>query len=779
MNCLGQSKMLDSLISELNGIDPSDSSYVDLANEIAFNYILVEPGQTMYYTKIAFDVANKIGYKKGKIRALTNMGNSYLNVGLPDQALSHYLYALSSDAEQFPYEFVRLHNNIGEVFRRQELYDSSFKYFSKALGLVRENFASVKPVIILSNLGEVSLKQKEVAAARRYFYDCLTNSMSTNHQVGVGYGYFGLAECYAQEMRLDSAIAFQRRSIAVRKESNHQRGLIQSFMRMGQYYEGINADSSVLHWKKAVSLAENAMAFDLLNDTYEIFYNFYLSKNEVAKAAFYLQKNQVLGDSLMRAEYSNKVLQIEAAIKSELLSNENQTLREEQARLILSSRSTLILIVSLALLVIGGLTYYFLNSRRKQEISAVKNDKDFTETLLSLSGLINRSDFDFEEFINQLLRNSRRVLNCDRATYWQHNTNSNRMELKSINEEKATEEVPTLSFEMSDYKFLEELFARSSAVDDLSKNEKFSILYNDYFKPAKIKSLLNSFITIDAQLYGFISFAMRNDIIRSWNNREELFVSSLNDLITIAIAKSRALKLEKEKGELISKLQIKNKSLQEFNNVVSHNLREPLTQIIGFSSLLRSDNIVENSKELAEHVTSAANKIDTVVKELSTVLNEDDPSESEFQNVILEKLVAEVSELFKSELDQREVAFALDLSEPEITTYKPFLVDILYHLLSNSLKFSDHTKKLTISIKSQLDGEGNVNLSFIDNGFGIDLEKFGEKAFKMYQRYHLDIAGRGIGLFIVRNRVVSLGGSISWMSEEGKGSTFIVNLPGY
>ena len=61
----------------------------------------------------------------------------------------------------------------------------------------------------------------------------------------------------------------------------------------------------------------------------------------------------------------------------------------------------------------------------------------------------------------------------------------------------------------------------------------------------------------------------------------------------------------------------------------------------------------------------------------------------------------------------------------------------------------------------------------------MDLEKFGDKIFKMYQRYHIDVEGRGIGLFIVKNRINVLNGIIDVASKEGEGTSFIITFPKY
>ena len=64
-----------------------------------------------------------------------------------------------------------------------------------------------------------------------------------------------------------------------------------------------------------------------------------------------------------------------------------------------------------------------------------------------------------------------------------------------------------------------------------------------------------------------------------------------------------------------------------------------------------------------------------------------------------------------------------------------------------------------------------------DNGIGIDLKQFGNKLFTLYQRFHLDVEGKGLGLYLVRTQVNALNGSIDVNSKPGQGATFTVSFP--
>ncbi|MFP5081839.1 ATP-binding protein [Pedobacter sp. JCM 36344] len=72
--------------------------------------------------------------------------------------------------------------------------------------------------------------------------------------------------------------------------------------------------------------------------------------------------------------------------------------------------------------------------------------------------------------------------------------------------------------------------------------------------------------------------------------------------------------------------------------------------------------------------------------------------------------------------------------------------------------------------------EGKIILEIKDNGIGIDLDVHGTKLFGMYKTFHENADARGIGLFITKNQVEALGGTISVNSEVGVGTTFRLSL---
>jgi signal transduction histidine kinase len=96
--------------------------------------------------------------------------------------------------------------------------------------------------------------------------------------------------------------------------------------------------------------------------------------------------------------------------------------------------------------------------------------------------------------------------------------------------------------------------------------------------------------------------------------------------------------------------------------------------------------------------------------------------------------------------------------------------------LSNAIKYRKQDQKLLISIHSEL-VDNVFKITFSDNGLGMDLIANPNKLFKPYSRFHADILGKGIGLYLVQSQIQMLGGTIKAESQVNVGTTFIITIP--
>jgi signal transduction histidine kinase len=104
-----------------------------------------------------------------------------------------------------------------------------------------------------------------------------------------------------------------------------------------------------------------------------------------------------------------------------------------------------------------------------------------------------------------------------------------------------------------------------------------------------------------------------------------------------------------------------------------------------------------------------------------------------------------------------------------------YLDSIIMNFMTNAIKYADLNKKSTLKISSwKVDNE--TVIQFLDNGLGIDLDKYGKHLFDLYKTFHNKSDSRGIGLHITKNQIEAMGGRIEVESKVGKGTTFRVYL---
>ena len=236
-------------------------------------------------------------------------------------------------------------------------------------------------------------------------------------------------------------------------------------------------------------------------------------------------------------------------------------------------------------------------------------------------------------------------------------------------------------------------------------------------------------------------------------------------------------KLETEKEHLIRELTQNNKDLKQFSYITSHNLRAPLSNLIGLLNLI--EDIPVDNPELQEIIagfTKSTHLLNETINDLvKVIIIKDNPS--------MQKEEVSLKEVFENVFSQ--LSFQIELHKPIIklkfdrvpllNTNKAYIESILLNLLTNSIKYKSENRKLKISIMAeQIDHQ--AILTFKDNGIGIDLERNRDKVFGLYQRFHNYPDSKGLGLYLVKSQVETMGGTISIDSEVNKGTTFTITF---
>ena len=235
---------------------------------------------------------------------------------------------------------------------------------------------------------------------------------------------------------------------------------------------------------------------------------------------------------------------------------------------------------------------------------------------------------------------------------------------------------------------------------------------------------------------------------------------------------------EKKMRRLSEDLIRHNRELHQFNYIVSHNLRAPVANIVGLVSLLEHmDHANENFPRVLQKLRETSSNLDTVIKDLDEILSLRDESSGGFhENVCIRSICEEVAHSLQDRIESAAATVQLDVpAEVCLQANRAYVYSIFHNLLSNSLKYRDPERPLSISVSYAREGKQHLIL-FRDNGKGIDLTKFGSHLFKLYGKLEKKTEGRGIGLYMVKAQVETLGGTIDVESTPGVGTTFYLRF---
>jgi PAS domain S-box-containing protein len=236
---------------------------------------------------------------------------------------------------------------------------------------------------------------------------------------------------------------------------------------------------------------------------------------------------------------------------------------------------------------------------------------------------------------------------------------------------------------------------------------------------------------------------------------------------------SRLHELNKNLQSYTEELIDSNKGLEQFSYIVSHNLRAPVANIIGLAELLSQHKFspAEN-EELLQGVLVNVKRLDDIVSDLNTILQVKREVSENREPVEMQQLVDNIRSSIYNIIERENVEIRTDFSAlNKIITLRSYLHSIFYNLIINSIKYRQKDIDPVIKIKSEVIN-GEMIISFQDNGLGIDLKKKGKHLFGLYKRFHHHVEGKGMGLFMVKTQVEMLGGKIVADSTVDKGTEF-------
>lgn len=223
-------------------------------------------------------------------------------------------------------------------------------------------------------------------------------------------------------------------------------------------------------------------------------------------------------------------------------------------------------------------------------------------------------------------------------------------------------------------------------------------------------------------------------------------------------------------------LEVKNKQLVDFSNVLAHNLRAPIVNIELLADLIDQSRSSEEAQEYKGQLRSVLGHLNEVFDELMESIKIRQDLDVESKEMKLQDEVEKVLKDFKEEIEENGVSLSFDLDKGDSIKYPPeYLSSILHNLISNALKFRSPNRSLNLGIKAHQEHQDLV-LAVTDNGLGLDMRLAKDNLFKMRKVFHKHPEARGFGLFLTKTQVEAMDGEIWVESEVNKGSTFYVRF---
>lgn len=226
-----------------------------------------------------------------------------------------------------------------------------------------------------------------------------------------------------------------------------------------------------------------------------------------------------------------------------------------------------------------------------------------------------------------------------------------------------------------------------------------------------------------------------------------------------------------------SQLQEKNDELNLFVYKASHDLKSPVASMLALMTLHNESESAQEKAIYIEKIGDCVSKLNTIMSDL-LVLGQITYGALEFEQTSIKTIIDNILKSIEFVDGYKDIQFNIDINEDAkfINTEKGLFQTILLNLIDNAVKYRQKRGEqpfINIQISKK---ENGILFKIEDNGIGIP-EPQQASIFKMFYRATSASKGSGLGLYIVKISVLKLGGTISFESTLGKGSTFNIFLP--
>ncbi|MBX7219917.1 MAG: response regulator [Blastocatellia bacterium] len=446
------------------------------------------------------------------------------------------------------------------------------------------------------------------------------------------------------------------------------------------------------------------------------------------------------------------------------------------------------------------LTARVRSAMRVYELKRQLAEKAEREALLRRAAAQIRSSLDIDAILSATVEEVRKVCDASRAVIFQLDEPTQQI---SVRTEAVSSGIPSvasiiLAADAAPFSLKVLKKRQSGQIPDLSALPDLEAL-NQLPEPLRLKSIVAVPIIvgtnheIEERLFGLALHQCGQ--VRHWTDEEIAFLESLATQTGIALEHARLYRVVQERNrqlqENVSKLEELARQREEFTAVLVHDIRSPLSVVIGSLEILsaKAESLDLLDEDLGELFTRSRETVDNIITLVNEIL---DFSKAEAGAMQLDLLLVHPLEIVDDAFEKVELlAHKKEISLgclkdswlPQILVDPVKISRALQNLLTNAIKFTSEQGKIRVEIGlvegTQLEhGRQFLKISVIDNGPGIPAKYLPYLFNPYYQaRQRSRQLGTGLGLAIVQRIVAAHGGNVQVQSSEGVGSAFSLVLP--
>lgn len=216
-----------------------------------------------------------------------------------------------------------------------------------------------------------------------------------------------------------------------------------------------------------------------------------------------------------------------------------------------------------------------------------------------------------------------------------------------------------------------------------------------------------------------------------------------------------------------------NSRLLNFSHIVSHNLNTQAGNIKSILDLIDADVSKQTVTEMLEYLRTVSNDLNETISNLTQIVKTQSNINIAVVPLKLCEYIEKTISTIKGYHKERKVTIINNVPKYLTVNFNPaYMESVLLNFTTNAIKYAHPDRDPVITFDFAIEPEGFKSLKITDNGLGIDLKVYGDLLFGMYKTFHKHEEARGIGLYITRNQIEAMKGTVEVESEVGVGTSF-------